>query len=158
MSTDTDTIRTIAREGANAFRTITTREPQAPATALTTCTDAPEWVADAVRAAHDAFDILPDDLTYEIAADAFAAIADDSGDDYDREANDFADGAVSIYTADRVAYVGSETHRREAADTAIEEGIATTIEDAAAAAWYEEALAVYGVVREAVWNEAVARA
>ena len=143
-------IQTIAGEARDYFQTHP-REASAPVTTVYTLRDdAPEWVREAVREAHDLFDIMPDDLTYELCADAFAAVSGYASGFWDDDAHDFADSEVSVYTSARMAYISDSWHRRSAADDALAEGIAATIEDAAAAAWYAEAEAVYGIIRSAV--------
>ena len=148
----TETIEQAAREARDGLHIITTREPEAPASCLITKRDdCPEWVADAIADAHHLYDLLPDDLTYEMCADALAWIADNPEDD---EGHEYADSAPSLYTADRLAYIANAHHRRENADSALSEGMASNIEDAAAFAWYDEARSVFSVMRAAVEQRA----
>jgi len=149
MSSNTD-IRTAAVEAADGLHSITTREPEAPAPALiVNRDDCPEWVADAIREAHDARGLMPDDLTYYMASAAFDAIAESITEDEGDDAHEYADAAPSVYTSDLLAYIASDSSRSDAANEAIADHSAATIEDAAAFAWYEEAREVYGIMRDA---------
>jgi hypothetical protein len=148
-------IQQAAREAREGLQIITTREPEAPASALITKRDTcPGWVAQAIKDAHDLNDLMPDDLTYEMVADALAAIADNATDDADDDAHEYADSAPSLYTHDRAAYVANAQHRRDGAMEAIIVYNAGSIEDAAALAWYYEAREVYDVMRAAVEQSA----
>ena len=154
-TTDTQTVKETARVGLFSFQQTTTRKPEAPASCLMVKRDTcAQWVAQAIKDAHDLNDLMPDDLTYEMAYEAIAWISTDATDDPDDDAHQYADNAVGAYTNDRLDYIASASHRHEAANAALTEYGAANIEDAAAIAWYYEARGVYEVMRAAVEAEA----
>lgn len=73
--------------------------------------DAPEWMRDAIRAAHDAVDEMPDDDVYECCRDAAGFLSDwsDWGGDVPGE---FADGQVSAYNAERIEWLAKKPLKR----------------------------------------------
>jgi hypothetical protein len=154
-TTDTQTVKDTARDALQSFQQTTTRKPDAPASCLMVKRDTcAQWVAQAIKDAHDLTDLMPDDLTYEMAYDALAWISTDATDDRDDDAHQYADNAASAYTNDRLDYITSASHRHEAANAALTKHGAASIEDAAAYAWYDEARSVYEVMRAAVEAEA----
>ncbi len=81
--------------------------------------DAPEWVSDAVREAHDGE--MPDDWRYDICESIFEEI-DPEDDDRDFE---LADGLVDVYNNARVAWLAGDLGRASYCDEAADEyGIA----------------------------------
>lgn len=76
----------------------------------------PEWMTDAIRAAHSNADILPDDWRYamiEAAADIMA------------EADDLDDAACTlepdVYTSELAAWLASNTNRQDYCDQSMQE-------------------------------------
>ena len=154
MSINSD-IRTAAVEAADGLHSITTREPEAPAPSLIVKRDdCPEWVADAIREAHDVRGLMPDDLTYYMASAALDAIAETVTGDPGGDAGEYAESAVPVYTHDHLAYIASDSSRREAADRALADEGAADIGTAAVFAWYEEARDVYAIMRAACEDHA----
>jgi hypothetical protein len=78
----------------------------------------PEWMTDAIRAAHDSANMLPDDWRYERIHDAAAAIED--ADDIADAGDEFADG-VDVYNAKLLAWAGSHAFRVAYCDDAMDE-------------------------------------
>lgn len=79
--------------------------------------DAPEWVHDAVREAHDGE--WPDDWRYETCAAIFDCVHDEVGDSHA-----IADSLVDIYTGARFAWLAGNINRQSYVDEAQDEGIA----------------------------------
>ncbi len=139
---DIPTISELASE-AHGWFTTTTRADE---TIDVLRDGAPEWITDAVRDAHAG--MFPDDRIYTLCRDAFDFIAD-GGDD----ASDFADGAVDVYTSDRVRWLASHLGRvslcdEAASDFAIGDGGAGII-DRIGWGQFLEASRVYATVWEA---------
>lgn len=111
----------------------------------------PEWMRDAIFEAHQAVGEGMQDEVYEACRDAAEHLAD--CDDWDDGAHEFADGAVSVYDAERVAWLsGHSTARGAMVDEACKEfGIASTatLSDRIAAGWYEWNRLIYEAVRSA---------
>jgi len=78
--------------------------------------DAPEWMKDVCRAAHDDGDIMPDDFRYEFIAEAVEIIA---------TRNDFDDAVYEmepdVYNNELLKWVGSSLSRASYVDDAAEE-------------------------------------
>jgi hypothetical protein len=108
---------TVAAEGAAAFETATRPDGES----FTRVKDgAPEWVREAVRAAHGS-EFLPDDFRYAFASEAFDAIADAGEDaDLDDVGAEFADN-VEVYTSGLVDWVRSNLNRTGYVDQAAED-------------------------------------
>lgn len=81
----------------------------------------PQWMTDAVHAAHG--DMLPDDWRYEAIALAADTLAQAEDDDLDDLGHEWADGAVDTYNADRLRWVASNLNRPYYVDDAREEGL-----------------------------------
>lgn len=114
--------------------------------------DAPDWVMDFVRAAHDNSNILPDDTIYEEVVDALDAILDADedaeADDLDETRTEFADGG-SVYNYDMAQWFASHTSRGTLVDEAVKEfGYPGDIFKAIGYGMYRE--------REMVWDAVVA--
>lgn len=84
------------------------------------CDDAPEWVGDLVRAAHD---FLPDDWRYASIWAALGAI-EDAGAESELACahlrHEWADDNVDTYSSDRVAWLASNLNRADYVDAAVE--------------------------------------
>ena len=118
---------------------------------------APEWMRDAIRAAHDAVDEVPSDDVYECCHSAALVLADENAPDLDEGAHEFADGEVSPYNASRVAWLAeSPIDRATLCDEAREEmgsgedGIFGLI----AIGWYEWARRIFYAIAEGINEEA----
>jgi hypothetical protein len=114
--------------------------------------DSPEWMRDVIRDAHGT-EMLPDDWRYETIMYAAEAIAEQ--DDPDEGAHGFADRRVYFYTADRLAWLASNTNRANYCDVAVDEGLFTFDEgrgivDLIGAGQYEEASEVFHGLRQAL--------
>jgi hypothetical protein len=112
--------------------------------------DAPAWITDIIRKAHAG--MLPDDWKYDKAEDAFDAIADsdaETRDDCDDLRHEFADGAVDVYTHDRLAWLASHLERAGYVDQAASDGLAspdTGITDRIGIGQYVEAEEIFEAV------------
>lgn len=85
----------------------------------------PEWMTDAVRAAHEALDgRFPDDWTYD-ACHTILSTLDDYGcvdGDVAREnMHEIADGAVDVYNTARYAWLAMHTGNADLCDEAVSE-------------------------------------
>jgi hypothetical protein len=114
MSTMTTEIQDKAREAYDWFE-IAKRDEADPESSFVRLKDgAPEWITQLVYDAHG--DFLPDDWRYDKIQDALEFIMDvEYPDDGSSE---FADGAVDIYTADRIKWLGSNLNRASYCDEA----------------------------------------
>jgi hypothetical protein len=144
VTTET-TISTQARKAA-AWFTTTTRGDE---TITVLKDDAPEWVSDLVFAAHGS-DFLPDDWRYEKIGEALDFIAD--SDDPEDGYGEFADGAVDVYTHDRLAWLSSNLNRPAYCDEAVEElgSESSDIIERIGLGQYYEANEIYGLVLRAL--------
>jgi hypothetical protein len=117
MSIMTTEIQDKAREAYDWFE-IAKRDEADPESSFVRLKDgAPEWITQLVYDAHGNF--LPDDWRYDKIQDALEFIMDvEYPDDGNSE---FADGAVDIYTADRIKWLGSNLNRVGYCDEAAEE-------------------------------------
>lgn len=108
---------------------------------------APEWMQDAVYAAHG--DMLPDDWRYRIIRGAATALA--GGDDPD-DPYLFADEFVPHQTADRLSWLSSHAYRASYVDDAVADlghsdcGVIGDI----GMGIYEEAAEVFGLLVSAL--------
>jgi len=104
--------------------------------------EAPEWVKDLSRAAHDDGRILPDDWRFEFIGDALDLIGDmgdvEDVDDIRERFREWFDGAY-VYTAEQLAWLASSGGRLGYCDEAAEEfGFSgTTLERIALGMAYE---------------------
>lgn len=104
--------------------------------------EAPDWVADLVRAAHDGANILSDDWRYERIHQTLEYLADTDPSNWD--ACECADQAVDVYNADRLRWLGSHSRRAAYVDEAVDSmGWPGSIYDAIAYGQYEEAKEIY---------------
>lgn len=144
------TIQDLAREAAGYFETAKREDvdDERDATYVRTRDDAPEWITDLVRAAHDDGDILPDDWRYERIRSALDHLAemDHDPDDFPGE---WADDQVDDYTSDALAWLGSHSVRIGYTDQAREDlGDFDSITGQIGAGQYIEAREIwYQVVR-----------
>lgn len=115
----------------------------------------PEWMTDAVRAAHNAVDEMPDDEVYACAMNAAGWLA--SGNDPEN-ACEFADGEVSVYNAARVAWLAAKPLIRGAFCDEAAENMGASFDGSAwdkgiyayiALGWYEWASAIYHAIHKA---------
>lgn len=125
---------------ASYFQT-TQRQDEAIATLKD---DAPGWIRDAVREAHDGK--LPDDWTYATAREAFEAISE--AGELDTAGEEFEAGG-DVYTSALIDWMGSHSDRIALCDEAFSELGASTMVEAMAAGQSMERRRVFEVVREA---------
>ena len=85
-------------------------------TFVTRTDDAPDWLADAVRAAHD--DEFPNDWRYVTCRAIFEAFEDGSSDP-----SEVADSLVDVYTADLFEWLAGDLGRSAYVDEAMTEGL-----------------------------------
>ena len=112
----------------------------------------PEWVSELVREAHGTDSdgspsFLPDDWRYKWTLEALEWIRD-NGDDEDGSA-EFSDQAVSVYTGERIAWLGSNLQRASYCDMAAADyghDQVKSIIDMIGWGQYAEAEEVYGLV------------
>jgi hypothetical protein len=111
-----------------------------------TTDDAPTWVRDLCRAAHDSSEILPDDYRFEFISDALAAIADNENEDYQLEA---IDNDVDVYTSSLTAWLNSDNRRVFYLDEVLSDGVEDGFQ-LLARAQYAERREVYEAVKTAL--------
>lgn len=114
----------------------------------------PDWMREAIQAAHDNGDRLPCDYIYgacHSAADYIAENCDGEGDD--ESAFDFADSFVSVYNGERAAWLAMHLGNAEYVDDAIKEGL-TSLEDgiypAIAVGMLEQAREIFAAIYSAI--------
>ena len=81
--------------------------------------DAPEWLSDAIHAAHG--DGWPNDWTYEACQAACDSIAEYDGDPGEDWSHEWADGQVDTRTHDLLAWLAADIDRAALVDEACEE-------------------------------------
>ncbi len=130
-------------------------------TIVTLRDDAPDWVRNLVYRAHG--DMLPDDYRYRWTRDALECIeesGEESRDDLDDYAGEFADTAVDVYTGARLAWLASHLSRPgycdEAADDLGADGLDTV--ERIGLGQYVESREVFELVANALEDEREARA
>jgi len=139
----------IARLARSATAYFTTKEVERDGTKTTIVVytdDAPEWLTDLTREAHNAGAMLPDDGRYMQIRSALDAIADESAtlDDH----HEWADSEIDAYTGARIAWL-AQGNRYTYCDQAQEEGVAepgASILDLIAAGQYMEACETFASV------------
>ena len=109
--------------------------------------DAPEWVVEIVREAHDNGDMFPDDYKYQFVVDALEALAD--SDDVDNARSIMHDG-VDITTSRLLHWVQSHGYRKAYADDHIQEFSPETLDDILMGAQYMERDEVFQIVLSAI--------
>ena len=118
----------------------------------------PDWLRDAVREAHG--DMLPDDRIYALCESAVDFIADgEDGDEDGYGASEFADNSVEIWNSALLTWAASNLSRLGRSQDAYEEigGTDADVVKILQAGQYEEARAVYAVMRDFLEAEAEAR-
>jgi hypothetical protein len=106
-----------AKLGASMFQTKTRDSGGAFVTRMD---DAPEWLTDVCREAHN--DMLPDDWKYAAISAAFDRLAEcDETDDLDDVAHEWADGYVDVYNSDLADWLASHNARGDYCDEARKE-------------------------------------
>lgn len=113
--------------------------------------DAPEWMTEVVRAAHD--DMLPDDWRYDCVREACGFIHDRDGDDMDDAGHEFADD-VDVYNSNLLAWVSSNLTRMSYVDDAISEYQPDSLAKALMAGQAEERREVFEAVLSALQDVA----
>jgi len=108
-----------ARQFSQAFETRT----RADSTETFTCLkdDAPQWMTDAVHAAHGS--MLPDDWAYGACEAIADRLADCEPESWDDEAHEACDAMVDVYNGRLLHWVASHLDRMGYCDEALEEGL-----------------------------------
>lgn len=85
--------------------------------------DAPVWVGEAVREAHNigSDDIMPNDWVYEACANMADHMCDSHPSDWDDYSSQWADGDVDVYNADRAKWLASHLFWGGVVDEAVSE-------------------------------------
>lgn len=118
MDEITETMARVAGEAFDAFE----QTERGDETITTLKDNRPQWVFDAVYSAHAG--MFPDDWRYDKTQDAFGAIHDaGEGADLVETGDEFTDGAVDIYTHDRLTWLASNLNRPSYVDEARAEGL-----------------------------------
>jgi hypothetical protein len=151
--TEVPTLAQLADEASGFFERRSRSTGDEAETFVALRDNAPEWLSELVRSAHG--DMLPDDWRYRIIERAVDRISDynlETSDDAHDAAGEFADGAVDIYTADRLAWLASNLERVGYCDRAAGEfgDSAGDIVATIGLGQYAEASEVYGLVVEAL--------
>lgn len=151
---------TMARVAGEAFDAFEQRE-RGDETITTLKDDRPQWVFDAVYSSHaggTASMMFPDDWRYDKTQDAFGAIHDaGEGADLIETGDAFADGAVDIYTHDRLTWLASNLNRPSYVDDARAEGLLSEDADEVeriGLGQYMEAREIWAAVCQAVEDRA----
>ena len=111
--------------------------------------DAPEWVVEIVREAHDNGDMFPDDYKYQFVVDALEALAD--SDDVDNARSIMHDG-VDITTSRLLHWVQSHGYRKAYAADHIQEFNPETLDAILMGGQYMERDEVFQIVLSAIEN------
>lgn len=111
------TTQEIAGLAYGAFEKVKRKEPAEQRSIVTLKDGSPEWIKDAVYAAHDG-GILPDDWTYEIAREAFRFLSE--CDDIEDRRSEFADN-VDVYSSALSAWLENYPRARSCCREATEE-------------------------------------
>ena len=67
----------------------------------------PSWMVDAIRDAHDAGGIFPNDWVYDACHSMISHMDDVEPENWDDSVSDWADGAVDVYNAERARWLAS---------------------------------------------------
>ena len=147
------TVQTIAQTGVNSFSIKKCDASRMPdGYFYIRKDDAPEWVVEIVREAHDNgdyFTMLPDDYKYQFVVDALEALAD--SDDVDNARSIMHDG-VDITTSRLLHWVQSHGYRKVYADDHIQEFNPETLDAILMGAKYMERDEVFQIVLSAIEN------
>jgi hypothetical protein len=81
--------------------------------------DAPQWMTDALYAAHDNGEFLPNDWIYDTAHTIASNMADADPDSWDDQVGEWADGCADVYNADRTAWLASHLRFASYVDEAV---------------------------------------
>lgn len=144
------TISQLAKEAAGFF-TRSTR-PDGETTYVHLLNGRPDWVQELARDAHG--DFLPDDWKYATIEAALDHIGDgdyETADDAREAAQEFADGAVDVYTSDRYEWLSSNLRRGGYVDQARDDfGASDSHVDDIGRGQYLEAQEIYEAVVDAL--------
>ena len=111
-----------ARQLADAFET-RTRAPEAGGAEFVCLKDgAPQWVKDAVFAAHGNGSMLPDDWRYRMIREVADALTERDPEAWE-DTGEIADQLADIYNATLTAWVASHLSRIGYVDEAVESGL-----------------------------------
>lgn len=112
----TDTIQSLAGELAKAI--VSDTRTQTGETFYKLADDSPEWMADAIQAAHD--DMMPDDTRYAMIRETAYRMAD-ADDSEIEDSHEAVDGLVDVYTAELTRWLASHYQRVSYCDEALED-------------------------------------
>lgn len=126
-------------------------------TSFVRCTDdAPEWVREAVYAAHAG--MMPDDTKYSMVRDVADAIAEalEYSEDLDDARHERVDGLVPTYNSDRVKWLASHLDRASYVDDARREygTEGADLFDQLGAGIYAEYDEIWGILADAIAERA----
>ena len=159
LDTTTAAVLKAAQEGYDAFEreTVTRHDASLTSKTIVKLVDGrPDWVYEAVYKAHG--EMLPDDWVYDKARDALQTIVEAGEDtDLDEVRATFCDGAVDIYSHDRLAWLSSSLNRPNYCDEAAAEGLVAPeagMTDRAGAGQYMEAQGIWSAIADAVQERA----
>lgn len=142
-----ETLYEIAYEAAHWFE----RKERDDGTPYVTLKDGrPEWLYEAVRAAHG--DMLPDDWRYGTISEALMFIGDTEPDDIE-DGHEFADQRASVYTSELCEWVASHSARLGYCEQAREDGLVAvdaSISQRLMVGQYVEALEVWASLVESL--------
>lgn len=118
----------------------------------------PEWIGEAIQAAHG--DFLPNDWSYKLIAavveDVAERLRDDPAADLDDMRPEVIDQAIPVYTADRLQWLASNLNRVGYCDDAAAEGLVSEdagIVDRIAAGMVAELEEIFSAVVDALNGE-----
>lgn len=81
----------------------------------------PEWMQDAIREAHDAGGILPNDWIYDKIDTILSKMTDTDPDDWQDRTGEWADSCVDVYNGCRAAWLASNLSFGSIVDEAVED-------------------------------------
>lgn len=81
----------------------------------------PEWMTDAIRAAHLNGELMPHDWVYDACNIAASYLAESNPDTWDDQVSEWADALVDVYNTDRLQWLGSSLHFAYMVDDAVKE-------------------------------------
>jgi hypothetical protein len=145
-----DTVSAIARQASECCET-RAREDGARYVTLKDGHGA-DWLHELVRKAHGEF--LPDDWRYARIAEALELIGESDADytsELDEIADEFADGAVDVYTSGQLEWLSSNLQRVGYVDEATSElGHGDSVTDDIGLGQYVEAREIFASVRQSL--------
>lgn len=117
----TDTRAALAQKLYKAFCTGTRSKAMGGGTFYKLRSNAPQWMTDAIREAHDRGDILPNDWIYDQCHTIASNMSDTDPADWEDSVGEWADSGVDIYNSDRSRWLGSHGAFASIVDEAVSE-------------------------------------